>query len=71
MSISPKSKNNAEGKVDYVTFLPYNGLTLNRISRLLFEHDIKTLCLMPKKFFKFLRHFKDDLALKTPDIYTL
>jgi hypothetical protein len=42
-----------------------------RISRLLARHDIKSVGLPPKKIPSFLQPVKDDLGLKTPDVYSV
>jgi hypothetical protein len=45
--------------------------TFNPISRVLSKHNIKIVGLLSRKLSSFLRPVKDDLALKTPDIYSI
>jgi hypothetical protein len=47
-----------------VAFLSFVGTTYNRINRMLSEHDIKTVGILPS----FLRFVKDDLALRRPGL---
>jgi hypothetical protein len=42
----------------------------NRISRVLAQHDIKSVGLPPRKISSFLRPVKDDLGLRTPGVYS-
>jgi hypothetical protein len=60
-----------EDNPDSVSFLPYVGDIFNRISRVLFLHDIKSMGLAPKKIFSLLRPVKDNLGLKTPRVYRI
>jgi hypothetical protein len=54
---------------DSVTFLPYVGTIFNRISRVMSQHNIKSVGLPPKKACSFLRPVKDNLGLRTPSVY--
>jgi hypothetical protein len=54
-----------------VAFLPFVDTTLNRISRVLSKHNIKTVGLPPRKLSRFIRPVKDHLALKTPGVYSI
>jgi hypothetical protein len=53
-----------------VAFLPYVGIILNRISRVLSRH-IKSVGLLPKKVSSFLRPAKDKLGVGTPGVYRI
>jgi hypothetical protein len=52
-----------------VTSLFYMSAAFNCISRLLSRHSIKSWSLPQKKMHSFLQPVKDDLVLKTPDMY--
>jgi hypothetical protein len=54
-----------------VAFLPYVSTTFNRISRLLYRHNIKTVGLPLKMIPSFLQPVKDVLGLKTPGVYSM
>jgi hypothetical protein len=54
-----------------VAFLPFVEPVFNHISRVLMRHNIKTVGLLPKKVTSFLWPIKDDLGLKTADLYCI
>jgi hypothetical protein len=51
--------------------VPCSLVDLQQCSRLLARHNIKSVGLPPKKIPNFLRPVKDDLGLKTPDVYSV
>jgi hypothetical protein len=56
---------------DSVAFLPYFGTVLNRISRVLSQHNINSVGLPPEKISNFLLPAKKPLRLRTPGIYRI
>jgi hypothetical protein len=56
---------------DSVSFLPHIGTIFSRISRVLSRHNIKSVCLPPKKISGFLRPVKDNLGLRTLGVYRI
>jgi hypothetical protein len=55
---------------DSVAFLPYVSTIFNHISRVLSQHNIKSVGLPPRKVCRFLRPVKDNLGLRTLGVYT-
>jgi hypothetical protein len=58
-------------KPDSFTFLLYVGSIFNHISRLVSQHNIKSVDLPPRKISGFLWLVKDDLGQKTPRVYSI
>jgi hypothetical protein len=58
-------------KSGLVAFLSYAGFIFNRIIRVLSQHNIKSVCLSPKKISSFLQLVKNDLGLRTPGVYSI
>jgi hypothetical protein len=58
-------------KPDLVAVLPYTGTIFNIISRVLSRHNINPVGLPPKKVSGFLLLVKDNLGLRTPDVYRI
>jgi hypothetical protein len=54
-----------------VAFLPLAVVTFNRISTMLSKHNIRVVDLPPRKLSSILWPMKDDLALKTPGVYSI
>jgi hypothetical protein len=56
---------------DSFAFLPYVGTIFNTISRVLSQHNIKSVGLPPKKVSSFLQPVKDNLGLRTSGVYRI
>jgi hypothetical protein len=56
---------------DSVAFIPHVGPIFNRISRVLSQHNIKSVGLPPKRVSSFLQPVKDILELRIPGIYRI
>jgi hypothetical protein len=65
----PKRAVTTPEKPTSVALFPFVSTNLNRISRVLSRHNIKSVGLPPMKISNFLRPVKDKLELKTPGVY--
>jgi hypothetical protein len=63
--------NQPDDNPDSVAFLPYVGPIFNQISRVLSQHNIRSVGLPPKKVSSFLWPVKDNLGLRTPGVYKI
>ena len=54
-----------------VALLPYVQTTYCRLSIMLVKNNIKSVGLPPRKISRFLHPVKDDLRLRTPDVYSI
>jgi hypothetical protein len=57
-----------EDKHNSVAFLPFVGPTFNRISRVLAQHNIRSVALPHIKLSSLLHPLKDNLGLRKPDV---
>jgi hypothetical protein len=60
-----------DNKPNPVAFLPFVGITFNRINRMLARHNIKSVGLPHMKLSSLLRPVKDHLGLRIPGVYRI
>jgi hypothetical protein len=58
-------------KPNSTAYILYTQTTYGRLSRMLAEHNIKSVALPPRKIFSYLPPVKDSMGLRTAGVYSI